>query len=74
MLVWRSIDIENIRKFTRTTRDVAREFGVDLELLYVGKNTAKKYERKTRITIDIIIKEKLSRTYARLEPYFGSFG
>ena len=53
-------EIDWIRKFTRIAKDVARESGITLELLYVGKDKPK--ERITRNIIDSITKENLSRT------------
>ena len=74
-------DIEWIRKFTRIAKDVARESGITLELVYVGKNKPK--ERITRNIIDSITKENLSRTldwnliwyfWLRLESMWHSKG
>ena len=74
-------DIEWIRKFTRIAKDVAREAGITLELLYVGRNKAK--ERAVRNVIDVIAKENLSRTldwnliwyfWMRLESMWHSKG
>ncbi|PON40913.1 Sieve element occlusion [Parasponia andersonii] len=54
-------DIEWIRKFTRIAKDVAREAGITLELLYLGRY--KIQERVfTSYIIEIIHRERLSRT------------
>ncbi|PON42304.1 Sieve element occlusion [Parasponia andersonii] len=74
-------DLDWIRKFTRTAKEVARESGLNLELLYVGKS--KPHEKATRNIIDTIIKENLSRTldwnliwyfWVRLESMWYSKG
>ncbi|KAL5552733.1 hypothetical protein UlMin_040134 [Ulmus minor] len=52
-------DLDWIRKFTRTAKDAAREAGVALELLYVGRSKPK--ERTTRTVLDTIQQENLSR-------------
>lgn len=74
-------DIEWIRRFTRIAKDVAREAGITLELLYVGRRTAK--ERTIRGVIEKIQAENLSRTldwnliwyfWLRLESMWQSKG
>ncbi|XP_024023960.1 protein SIEVE ELEMENT OCCLUSION B-like [Morus notabilis] len=74
-------DMEWIRKFTRIAKDVARESGITLELLYVGKNKGK--ERITKNIIDLITNENLSRSldwnliwyfWLRLESMWNSKG
>ncbi|XP_062110489.1 protein SIEVE ELEMENT OCCLUSION B-like [Humulus lupulus] len=74
-------DIDWIRKFTRIAKDVARESGIQLELLYVGKS--KPHEKATRNIIELILKENLSRTldwnliwyfWLRLESMWHSKG
>ncbi|PON74643.1 Sieve element occlusion [Trema orientale] len=55
-------DVEWIRKFTRAAKEVAREAGINLELLYVGMIELKENERKMRRIMEIICKENLSRT------------
>lgn len=74
-------DIEWIRRFTRIAKDVAREAGITLELLYVGRRTAK--ERTIKGIIEKIQAENLSRTldwnliwyfWLRLESMWQSKG
>ena len=52
-------DIDWIRKFTRIAKDVARESGITLELIYAGKSKPK--EKTTKHIIETIAQEKLSR-------------
>lgn len=56
-------DLEWIRKFTTMAKDFAKAAGIELELLYVGKNNAKDRVRRTSQTV---IQEKLS--YCLEEP------
>ncbi|PON74662.1 Sieve element occlusion [Trema orientale] len=74
-------DIDWIRKFTRIAKDVAREAGITLELLYVGRSKPK--ERAVKTIIELIQKEGLSRTldwnliwyfWMRLESMWHSKG
>ncbi|KAM1215192.1 hypothetical protein ACFX2I_011623 [Malus domestica] len=74
-------DIEWIRNFTKAARNVAREAGIQLELLYVGKSKAK--EKVVKNIISIIQAEKLSHTlevnliwffWIRLESMWQSKG
>ncbi|XP_062112525.1 uncharacterized protein LOC133823696 [Humulus lupulus] len=56
-------DIEWIRKFTRTAKEVARQSDIPLELLYVGMRNAEASNEKVRSNIiNIICKENLSKT------------
>ncbi|GMY14995.1 protein SIEVE ELEMENT OCCLUSION B-like [Fagus crenata] len=45
-------DIEWIRKFTATAKEVAQVAGINLEMVYVGKNNAKERLRKNIATIN----------------------
>ena len=74
-------DMDWIRKFTRVAKDVARESGITLELLFVGKSKPK--EKATKNIIDLVLKENLSRTldwnfiwyfWQRLESMWHSKG
>lgn len=74
-------NIEWIRSFTRIAKAVARESGFGLELIYVGRRTAK--ERVTKNIIEVIQKEDLSKTlewgliwifWLRLESMWHSKG
>ncbi|KAG2678697.1 hypothetical protein I3760_11G014000 [Carya illinoinensis] len=56
-------DIDWIRKFTKSAKEVAMEANIALDLLYVGKSNAKERVQKTNSIID---KEKLSRFWADL--------
>ncbi|KAG6686376.1 hypothetical protein I3842_11G014300 [Carya illinoinensis] len=56
-------DIDWIRKFTKSAKEVATEANITLDLLYVGKSNAKERVQKTNSIID---KEKLSRFWADL--------
>ncbi|XP_052180696.1 protein SIEVE ELEMENT OCCLUSION B-like [Diospyros lotus] len=58
-------DIEWIRKFTAVAKSVAKDAGITLEMVYVGKNGSK--ERVRRIT-DIIAAENLSHFWS--EPMY----
>lgn len=62
-------DIEWIRKFTRTAKGVALGSGIDLEMLYVGKDRAR--ERVVRKIANAIQREKLSKVLGwKLISYF----
>ncbi|PON74659.1 Sieve element occlusion [Trema orientale] len=62
-------DMEWIRSFTRTAKAVARGHGVDLEMLYAGKNRAR--ERVVKKLINVTQREKLSKALEwRLISYF----
>ena len=74
-------DIVWIRDFTRAARSVALEAGIQLELLYLGKNKAK--EQKLRSVMRMIEEEKLSHVldwnliwyfWIRLESMWQSKG
>ncbi|KAF4378695.1 hypothetical protein F8388_006146 [Cannabis sativa] len=56
-------DMEWIRDFTIAAKKVARDAGISLEMVYVGKSQIK--ERVVSTIIDTIHKEKLSRTLDR---------
>lgn len=56
-------DIDWIRTFTSTAKQVARSLGIDLELVYVGKSNAK--ERMRKIT-NIINQEQLSHYWPEI--------
>ncbi|KAL6193244.1 hypothetical protein ACLB2K_034328 [Fragaria x ananassa] len=74
-------DINWIRNFTRTAKNVALEAGIQLELLYLGKSKQK--ERVVKEIIRVIKEEKLSHTidsnliwffWVRLESMWQSKG
>lgn len=61
--------MEWIRKFTRTAKTVAIGYGINLEMLYVGKGRAR--ERVVRKIINVIEREKLSNALDwKLISYF----
>ncbi|XP_050131106.1 protein SIEVE ELEMENT OCCLUSION B-like isoform X2 [Malus sylvestris] len=74
-------DIDWIRNFTKSAKNVAREAGIQLELLYVGKRNPK--EKVVRNIMNVIQAEKLSHTlewnliwffWMRLESMWQSKG
>ncbi|KAM7483127.1 hypothetical protein LguiB_007710 [Lonicera macranthoides] len=56
-------DIEWIRRFTTTLRDVAETAGIGLEMVYVGKSKSRERMRRIISTISV---EKLSHTWTDL--------
>ena len=58
-----------IRRFTRTAKAVARGHGIDLEMLYAGKNRAR--ERVVNKIINVTQRERLSQALEwKLISYF----